>query len=154
MHRCRDRMDQWHWHTMTRQSWNIHFFLRFFGLAEQNCCSNQWIFKMRYPQPVKTIRLGLDIQHNERHADLSDGKIVGTYHFWIRHLGSSTRALIAGAHTQKKEQFSLHKEKAESLSEKKKIELTWIHKKDVLKKKGKRNILTAKMLKRFGVEGI
>lgn len=125
------RESGWRSQTMARQSWNMGK-KHFFGLAEQNGCKKR-NKNSRYSKGDTDIH-GMDhskqckdIQYNERQTDLSDGKIVGTYHFRIRHLGSSTRALIAGA--QKREQFSLHKEKAESLS--KKIKLTWIHKKRV-----------------------
>lgn len=96
----------------------------FFGLAEKNCCTKQ-DKNSKYSNNDTDIlskyqsKQYKDIQYNERHTYLSDSKIVSTYHFRIRHLGSSTRALIAGA--QKIEQFSLHKGKAESLSKNTKL---------------------------------
>ena len=111
-----------------RQSWN-RFFKRHtekktknisLDLESKNRC-NKWgkkkptkhskKFGTDYPGQVE--KRYKDIEYNERHADLSEGEIVGTYHFpefgtWGHPQGRWLRA-----HTHKKEQFSPHKEKAE-----------------------------------------
>lgn len=77
-----------------------------------------------------------DIEYNERHADLSEGKIVGTYHFpefgtWGHPQGRWLRA-----HTHKKRAiFTAQRESwAKKKTKKTHNKLTWIDQKKKKKK--------------------
>lgn len=162
MQGCRDRMDQlhnwksmresgWHWQTTARQSWN-RFFLKTNTHKKTHFL---WIWRAKIvarneakktPKKHQTLKKGdtdfpgqvekryKDIEYNERHADLSEGKIVGTYHFpefgtWGHPQGRWLRA-----HTQKKSNFHRTKRKRSKKEKKKHI----INSLELTKKKKKK----------------
>lgn len=162
MQGCRDRMDQlhnwksmresgWHWQTTARQSWN-RFFLKdkhaqkntfSLDLESKNRCKkrgkknkkkHQTLKKGDTDFPGQVEKRYKDIEYNERHADLSEGKIVGTYHFpefgtWGHPQGRWLRA-----HTQKKSNFHRTKRKRSKKEKKKHI----INSLELTKKKKKK----------------